>query len=168
MLSEIENQVNDKNVYKEFTGDVEGPLEKIIKTVLKKDRDRRDISVNALDYFLASNPKLGRFYQLPKIHKRLQNVAGRPIISNSGYYTENISALLEFHLKTLAQKVKSCIKNTNDFLRKIASLAPLPDDIILCTVDGVGLYSNILHDQGLIVLRKSLNPGKTRQYLQTS
>ena len=135
---------------------VEGPLEKIIKTVLKKVRDRRDISDNTLDYFLVNNPKLGRFYLLPKIHKRLQNVPGQRVISNSGYCTENISAFLEFHLKPLAQKVKSYIKDTNDFLRKIASLSPLPDDIILCTIDVVGLYPNIPHDEGLIALRNSL------------
>ena len=65
---------------------------------------------------------------------------GRPLISNSGYYTENISAFLEFHLKPLPQKVKSYFKDTNDFLRKIASLLPLPDDIIQCTIDVVRLY----------------------------
>ena len=89
-LKEVKNQLNDKNVYKELTGNAEGPLEKIIKTVLKKVRDRRDISDNTLDYFLVNNPKLGRFYLLPKIYKRLQNVPGRPVISNSGYHTENI------------------------------------------------------------------------------
>ena len=153
---ETKNQLNDKNVYEELTRNVEGPLEKIIKTVLKKIRDRRDISDSTLDYFLVNNPKLVRFYLLPKIHKRLQNVPGRPVISNSGYYTENISAFLEFHLKPLAQKVKSYIKDTNDFLRKMATLPPLPDDIILCTIDVVGLYPNIPHDEGLIALRKSL------------
>ena len=135
---------------------MEGPLEKIIKTVLKKVRDRRDISNNTLDYFLVNNPKLGRFYLLPKIHKRLEIVLGQPVISNSGYYTENISAFLEFHLKPLAQKVKSYIKDTNDFLGKITSLPPLPDDIVLCTIDLVGLYPNIPHDEGLIALTKSL------------
>ena len=155
-LKETKNQLNDKNVYKELTGNVEGPLEKIIKIVRKKVRDRRDISGNTLDYFLVNNPKLGRFYLLPKIHKRLQNVPGRPVISISGYYTENISVFLEFHLKPSAQIAKSYIKHTNDCLRKIASLPPLPDDIILCTIGVVGLYPNILHDEGLIALRKSL------------
>ena len=69
---------------------------------------------------------------------------------------ENISAFLEFHLKPLAQKVKSYIKNTNDFFRKIDSLPPLPDYIILCTIDVAGFYPNIPHDEGLIALRKSL------------
>ena len=89
-LREVKNQLNDKKVYKELTGDLEGPLEKIIKTVLKKIRDKRDISDNTLVYFLVNNPKLGRFYQLPKINKRLPNLPGRPVISNSGCYMENI------------------------------------------------------------------------------
>ena len=66
-----------------------------------------------------SKPKLGRFYLLPKIHKRLHNVPGRPVISNSGFLTENISAFLEYHLKPLLQNVKSFIKDTNDFLKKL-------------------------------------------------
>ena len=155
-LRETKKQLNDENVDKELTGDVEGPLEKIIKTVLKKIRDRTDTSNSTLDYFLVNNPKLGRFYLLPKIHKRLQNVPGRPVVSNSGYYTENVSAFLEFHLKPLAQKLKSYINDTNDFLRKIASLSTLQDDIILRTIDVVVLYPNIPHDEGLIALRKSL------------
>ena len=39
-IEEAKTQLNDQNIYKELTGNVEGPLEKIIKTVLKKVRDR--------------------------------------------------------------------------------------------------------------------------------
>ena len=42
-LKEAKNQLNDKNVYKELTGDGEGALEKIIKPVPKKVRDKREI-----------------------------------------------------------------------------------------------------------------------------
>ena len=66
-------------------------------------------------------------------------MAGQLVISNSGYYTENFSALLEFHVKPLAQKVKSYIKDTNCFFKKITSRPLLPDDIILYTLDAVGL-----------------------------
>ena len=85
--------------------------------------------------FNVDKPKLGRFYLLPKIHKRLKKVSGRPVISNSGYFTENISAFLDYHLQPLAKEVKSYIKDTNDFLKKLRSLPDLPDDAILCTVD---------------------------------
>ena len=82
-------------------------------------------------YFEVKYPKFARFNLLPKIHKQLNNVLGRPVISNCGYYTENISAFLDFHLQSLAQTVKSYIKDTNDFLNKFRSLPKLPGNIIL-------------------------------------
>ena len=39
--------------------------------------------MGSLEFFKVDNPKLGRFYLLPKIHKRLKKVQGRPVISNS-------------------------------------------------------------------------------------
>ena len=95
-LREANIQLSDKDVYREVKGDAEGPLTKVIKSVLRKIRNRGDISDETLDYFLVNNPKLGRFYLLPKIHKRLHNVPGRPVIFNSSYFTENISSFLDF------------------------------------------------------------------------
>ena len=37
------------------------------------------------------------------------------------------------------------------------SLPPLPDDVILCIIDVVGLYHNIPDDEGLIALSKALD-----------
>ena len=93
-LKAANSQLSDKDVYQEVKGDAEGPL----KSVLRKTRNRGDTGDKTLDYFVANNPKLGRFYLLPKIHKRLHNVPGRQVISNSSYFTENISSL-DFHLK---------------------------------------------------------------------
>ena len=50
----------------------------------------------------------------------------------------------------------------NDFLKKIANLPPLPDDLILCTIDVVGLYPNIPHEEGLIAIRKALDTRKDK------
>ena len=71
---------------------------------------------------MAKDPKFVRFSRLPKINKRLENVPGQPVISNCGFYTENISAFLDFHLQPLAREVKSYIKYTNDFLKRLPSL----------------------------------------------
>ena len=102
------------------------------------------------------DPKFARFYLLPKIHKRLHNVPGRPVISNSGYYTENISSFLDHHLQPLAQAVKSYIKDTNELLKKLRSVPKFSGRIILCTKDVIGLYANIPHEEGLSALRKRL------------
>ena len=109
-LRETNSQLSDEDVYREVKGDVEGPFMKVIKSVLRKIKNRGDISDETLDYFLVNNPKLGIFYLLVKIEKTLHNVPGRPVISNSSYFTENISFFLDFHLKPLAQKVKCYIR----------------------------------------------------------
>ena len=103
-LREANRQLNDKDVYREVKSDAEDHLMKVIKSVLRKVKNRRDISDETLDYFLVNNPRLGPFYILPKIHKILHNVPGRPVISNLSNYTENISSFLDFHLRLLAQK----------------------------------------------------------------
>ena len=89
---------------------------------LEKIRLRGDLSKGTLDYFLVKDPKFARFYLLPKIHKRLHDVPAKPVISNCGYYTENISPFLDYHLQPLAQKVKSYIKDANHLLSKLKSL----------------------------------------------
>ena len=119
-----------------------------------------------IQYFEVKDPKFARFYLLPKIHKQLHDVPDRPVTSNCGYYTENISAFSDFHLQPLAQAVKSYIKDTNDFLNKLRFLPNLPSDITLCTVDVVGLYPNIPHKEGLSALRKRLDNRKEK-YIST-
>ena len=79
---------------------------------------------------------------------------GRPVISNCGYYTENISSFLDYHLQPQTQKVKPYIKDTNHFLSKLKSLGKLPQGVILCVNDIIGLYPNIAHSEGLTSLRR--------------
>ena len=109
-LREANSQLSNKDVYREVKGDAEGPLMKVVKSILRKIRNRGDISDKTLHYTLVNNPKLGRFYLLQKIHKRLHNVPDRPVISNSSYFPENISPFLDFHLKPLAQNVNPIFK----------------------------------------------------------
>ena len=102
------------------------------------------------------DPKFARFYLLSKINKRLDNVLGRPVITNSGHYAENISSFLDHDLQALAQAIKSYIKDTSEFLKRLRSLPKFPDHINLCSMDVVGLYANILHEEGLSALKKRL------------
>ena len=114
-LKEASKQLEDKNVYEEVQND----LSTLINTIMRaseKIRIRGDLSNDTLNDFLVKDPKFARFFLLPKIHKRLRNVPGRPVISNCGFYTENISSFLDHHLQPIAQKVNSFIKDANHFL----------------------------------------------------
>ena len=154
-LKEAYKQLENKEVHEKVPNDPSALVNTIIKA-LEKIRFRGDLSNDTLNYFFVDDPKFSRFYLLPKIHKRLHNVPGRPVISNCGFYTENISSFLDYHLQPLVQKVKSYIKDTIHFLNKIKKLGSLPDGAILCTIDAVGLYPNIPHEEGIASLRKFL------------
>ena len=123
-IQEAEKQLGDK--YNEEVRNDPQPLIDTIHRAVEKIRKRGDLSADNIKYFVVKDPKFARFYLLPEIHKRLENVPGRPVISNCGFYTENISAFLDFHLQPLAREVKSYIKDTNDFLKKLRSLTNLP------------------------------------------
>ena len=156
-LKEAYSQLSDTEVYEECVADPMAGLQDAINDTLSKIENRGDILPATLQYFKEVDGNLGRFYELPKIHKRLKAVPGRPVVSNSGYHTENISAFLDFHLQPLAKKVKSYIKDTNHFLRKLRDLPDLPDDAIFCTLDVTSLYPNIPHDEGLRAIEKALD-----------
>ena len=129
-LKEEHKQLSDEEVYEEVTNDL-STLKNTIFNALNKIRARGDLSADNLEYFFNKDPKFARFSVLPKIHKRLHNVPGRPAISNCGYYTENISSFLDYHLQPLAKKVESYIKDTNHFLKKLQELGSLPKNAIL-------------------------------------
>ena len=88
-------------------------------------------------------------YLLPKIHKRLYDVPGRPVISNCGTLTEKVSEFLDNQLKPIMREGISYIKDSNDFMHKIRDLKDISNDALLVTADVVGLYLSIPHETGL-------------------
>ena len=56
----------------------------------------------------------------------------------------------------MAKKVKSFIKDSNDFLCKLRDLPPLPENGLLCSIDVVVLYPSIPHGAGLQATKKAL------------
>ena len=68
-----------------------------------------------------------------------------------------MSAFLDHQLKSLVPQIPSYVKDTNDFFAKRKDMERFPDGAILVTIDLVGLYANIPHDEGLEALRRTLN-----------
>ena len=118
---------------------------------------RKEIDKKIMEYLIKKKTQYGRFYLLPKIHKRTFNVPGRPVISNNSTVTENISAFLDFYLKPVAQTILHILEDTRDFLCRLNDLPKIPENAILVTFDVVGLYPNIPHDEGLEIMKTFLN-----------
>ena len=108
-----------------------------------------------IDFKKATN--LDELYLLNTIHKRLSEVLGRPVISNCGTPTENVSEFLDSELISVLQKGWSYIKDAGDFIKRLKNIDHIPQDAIMVTADYVGLYPSLSHNAGLEALRKAFH-----------
>ena len=91
-------------------------------------------------------------YLFLKIHKRLYDAAGRPVISNCVTPTEKVSEFLDHHFKPVMQEGESCLLETCNIYCNI-----------LVTGDVVDLYPSVPHQAGLEALREAVDKRKTRK-----
>ena len=134
--------------------------------ILKKLRNKKVMTQKEFKYFTYSfkNPScLGKMYLLPKIHKRLCNVPGRPVISNCVTPMYKMSEFLDHHLQPVMKGGKSYVKDTNHFLEKLKELGKVPPNAILVTADVVGLDPSIPQDAGLKAFHEKLEEVFQRQ-----
>ena len=86
-IMEAEKQLNDKAVYKDinFDKDLIPNLMSKSNRLFESLRERQMITEKEFKYFHFEFKKtcnLGQLYLLPKVHKQLSNIPGRPVISN--------------------------------------------------------------------------------------
>ena len=109
------------------------------------------------EYLKVKDPKLGRFYLLPKIHKGLSSVKGRAVISNCGTITEHISEYLDHHRKA-ASRVNMMRKIRNSLTSNAAEA--LYRTMVLPIFTYCGTLSLGLPDSRLKRIRRIENRGK--------
>ncbi|CAJ0960311.1 unnamed protein product [Ranitomeya imitator] len=125
-----------------------------------------DSTSSSMLELIPDNPQTDTFYMLPKIHK--EGNPGRPIISGIGTLTENIAGWVVNIMKPLVRRKPSYIPDTMDILCKLSALGPLPEEMILATIDVESLYSNIPHEDGIAACKYFLQKNNldTEQTLQ--
>ena len=167
---EEEKQLGDKYIYQNVNfsdrilRDVVDKSNKIFRSLTSQVKiTEKNLTHFTYEYQKATN--LGKMYLLPKRHKRLSNLLGRPVISNCGTPTEKVSEFLDFQLKRTMQSSKSYIKDSGDFIRKSKDIQYIPSIAILVTVDVVGLYPSIPHDSELKALINILDKRKNQDLL---
>ena len=82
-----------------------------------------------LKYFTIEFKKatnLGKLYLLPKIYKPLENVRGRPVVSNCDTPTEKVTEFLDSQMKPVMQSSWLYIKDSGDFIKKIKNTGTIP------------------------------------------
>ena len=107
-IAEASEQLHDESVYEsvKFKDKILQDLAKKSNGIFKGLKQKGEITEKQLKYFTIEHKKatsLGKMYLLPKIHKRLYDVPGRPVISNCGTRTEKVSEYLDTQLKEVMQ-----------------------------------------------------------------
>ena len=115
--------------------------------------NKKIISEQTYKFLSTGGKRTSIFYLLPKIHKNLLNLPGRPIVSSVDCPTERISMMMDIILQPLLLDTKSYIKDTPDFLRKVEELTILSEENFF-TLDVASLYTNIPLEESLNIMEE--------------
>ena len=156
---------NGDHYYKEISPAILEKAKQDIDDTLTEALKSDIISKPEFDAMSAKDKKPGKFYQLFKIHKKFEEPnlpPGRPIISGCGSITENISLFVDHHAKDLVPKIPSFLQDTPYLLRELETLKTtnIPPNTFPISVDLVGLYTNIPHDEDIDSLKSALDKRK--------
>lgn len=169
-ITEGYKQLNDIKYYKRLNKLDTLNTHKKIREVLVDMYINRFINEKQLDYL--SGPTQFRprnFYLLPKVHKPREKwnnpnmPPGRPIVSDIDSESYRVSEYVEAFLNPLANKHKSYIKNSYEFVNKIRNQIVNKNSFIV-TADVSSLYTNMHIDRSIEAVRKALrtNPNTDR------
>lgn len=154
-IKEAHRQLMDIEVYQRLARDPRKEYEKKISDILTQALDEGVIDKNMKEYLKVTDPRTPALYLLPKIHKRLVDPPGRPIVSGCGSIFNTIAIFLDKVLRRFAVETTSYIQDTMDFLDKIRPLK-IPERAIIGSFDIISLYTSIEHEVGLRAVEKCL------------
>ena len=154
--------VGNRQHYEERQEDPTIGIAKRSNAIARLLRKNGHLSHETLKWAIVEPKNVGchRFYTLPKIHKSLTHPPGRPIVSGINGPTENLSKLVDHWLQSFVTRVPSYIKDTTFVLNMLQEwnhrFGPFDGDARLVTIDVVGLYTNIPHQDMYAALRHHL------------
>ena len=119
-----------------------------LKTLLNISGNDNNIQFTQSEFkFINSfkNPTIPHFYVLPKLHKGMDNIKGRPICSSLNWFTTPIAVILDIRLQEFIQhNLSHSIKNSISTVKDIEILNSMNlNNITLATGDVESLYPNI-------------------------
>ena len=160
-LKEGYKQLTDTKFYKHVEEDLSQKHMNEIALRIESMFQDGEIDETVKLYLAGKTCRTARFYLLPKIHKQIRPPPGRPVVAGIGSPTEKISQFVDHFLNPISMKVKSYIRDTNDFLHKLKVLEEFEEGTLLVTMDVTSLYTNIPNNEGLRASMQALEKHRT-------
>ena len=151
--NKLQNLLGDDKVYQVLKKDPTSTYKNRLINILRKIKKDGNISEFLYYRLYPTSENVPKFYGLPKIHKK--NTPLRPIVSSIGSITYHLAKHLAAILNSVKGKNGHGIKNSEDFVQKIASLE-IPTPRKLVSYDVSALFTCIPVDYALQVIKKKL------------
>lgn len=116
----------------------------------------RVLTKNQWGFVCTPFPHIPTFYSLPKLHKHVTSPPGRPIVSRNGSLTENLSHLVDEHLRPHVISLPSYLQDTIYLLQIIEGVSVFLS-ALLVAIDVEALYSSIPHNLSIACIRRVLS-----------
>ena len=150
--------------YMQIEEDVTENVSHLVHETLLQLLSKREITEKNLKYLsplIGTKTKTAKLYLLNKVHSDPPTKA-RPIISANNCPVERISEYVDFFLQPFVTEQHTYIKDTSDFIRKVESRT-IPTECLIITLDYESMYTNIVHDEAIQAVRKTITKNERHQ-----
>lgn len=138
-LEEAEKQLANQNVYKRLTSDPTTEYKQIIDGIVLEAYNDGLICNEVKTALINDQPRTPMLYIACKIHKDLEHLPGRPIVSGVNSIFQPIATSKDGYL----QRIVKGLPGSKGFLQRIENI-DCTEVQWLCTLDIKSLYTNIL------------------------
>ena len=146
-VQEANRQLDSKGFYEKLTIDTTEINRIKVNRTINELKSSHLLNEKIANDLLISEAKTPQFKMLPKVHKK--GNPGRPVVSSIDYHTTKISEYIDNQLQPHVKELKSYVKDSTHFLRRINTMKKIPDNSILVTMDVRSLYTNIPNKEGI-------------------
>ena len=149
-------QLSDQNFYQPTDDDLTAEHNQKVAAHLDNMIKRGEITERVTRFLVTKEPRTAQLYLLPKVHKNVTPVPGRPIVSANDSPTERVSTFVDNFLAPIVRMGRSFIRYTSDFLLKLQDIRNLRGDEMLLTLDVTSLCTNIPNEEGTMATLRAL------------
>ena len=145
-IQEANRQLDNKEFYIKLTIDTTEINRIKVNRTINELKSSHLLNQKISNDLLSSEAKTPQFKMLSKADK--EGNPGRPVVSSIDCHTTKISKYIDNQLQPHVKELKSYVKDSTDFIRKINS--------ILVTMDVRSLYTNIPNKEGIEAVETTL------------
>lgn len=152
----LEQEVKDSDTYEEVDTDLTQKIRNKVKKLVNEMHKSGSITDELRKYMLPFDSGAGKLQANPKLHKK--NIPVRTIVNGRNHPTAKMAEVVEDQLKENVQSLYGFVKDTTDFLNKLAQIeTPLDRNTIMFCMDAKALYPSVPRAEARNAAEAALN-----------